>query len=122
MNIIETLTLLLVPASYTACLCCVIHLRGNLEVEGLSRAWILFLGFLVLGQFVLPIMGFLVCLRDIHKRGLARSSKTTWIVLNLLFWPAQLVYFFIHGIKPRPAGRTDGQPPPLPSALRTDAM
>lgn len=112
MNIFETLTLLLVPAYYAACLCSVIHFRGDLE--DLPRIWILLL---VLGQFVLPIAGFVVCVRDIHKRGLDRSSRTTWMVLNLLFWPAQLVYFFIHGIKPRPAGGVSAQPPPLPGAV-----
>jgi len=96
-----------VPLYYAACLCSLIYFRRDLEnMPGPAIV------FLFLGQFVFPIAGFAVCLRDILKRKLAGH----WILLCLLLWPAQLVYLFKHGLHDRPVARPVGQPPPLPGA------
>ena len=98
MNLFEMAVVLLVPLYYGACLVSAIVFIGGGKEPPASLILALFFG-----QFVFPLASFLVILSDIGKRGFAKDRKSRWILLTLLLWPAQVVYFFMHGRKPRPA-------------------
>jgi hypothetical protein len=81
--------------------------HGHADLPG----WMIVVGLL---WFVIqPPFGIAVIV-DIMKRSHDRHFRTKWILLTLLLWPSTIIYYFRHGLKPRPALSPAGLTPAIP--------